>query len=105
MGVRMASDNYWNVKNYIFNFIQSEFLCSLWVARYNKYTFRKVDWFLINDILNIDQTDPLFIWWFFFYSIRWMPELQEMIGQMKDKIANRLKPKRKNLPTTGNFIH
>lgn len=33
-----------------------------------------------------------------------MPELQEMIGQMKDKIANRLKPKRKNLPTTGNFI-
>ncbi|XP_048746948.2 cilia- and flagella-associated protein 99-like isoform X2 [Ostrea edulis] len=31
---------------------------------------------------------------------RWMPELQEMIGQMKDKIANRLKPKRKNLPTT-----
>lgn len=41
----------------------------------------------------------------FFYSIRWMPELQEMVGQMKDKIANRLKPKRKNLPTTGNFIH
>lgn len=39
----------------------------------------------------------------FFYSIRWMPELQEMIGQMKDKIANRLKPKRKNLPTTGNL--
>lgn len=31
---------------------------------------------------------------------RWMPELQDMIGQMKDKIANRLKPKRKNLPTT-----
>ncbi|XP_022343302.2 cilia- and flagella-associated protein 99-like isoform X1 [Crassostrea virginica] len=31
---------------------------------------------------------------------RWMPELQEMIGQMKDKIANRLKPKRKSLQTT-----
>ena len=30
-----------------------------------------------------------------------MPELQEMIGQMKDKIANRLKPKRKSLQTTG----
>lgn len=30
-----------------------------------------------------------------------MPELQEMIGQMKDKIANRLKPKRKSLPATG----
>uniref|UniRef100_K1Q724 Cilia- and flagella-associated protein 99 n=1 Tax=Magallana gigas TaxID=29159 RepID=K1Q724_MAGGI len=35
---------------------------------------------------------------------RWMPELQEMIGQMKDKIANRLKPKRKNLPTTGKVL-
>lgn len=61
---------------------------------------------MINDILNIDQTRLILdLYDDFFYSIRWMPELQEMIGQMKDKIANRLKPKRKNLPTTGNFIH
>ncbi|KAK3094329.1 hypothetical protein FSP39_000366 [Pinctada imbricata] len=31
---------------------------------------------------------------------RWMPELNEMLGQMKDRIDNRLKPKRKQLKVT-----
>ena len=33
--------------------------------------------------------------------IRWMPELEEMVQQMRDKIENKTKPRRKVLSTTG----
>ena len=41
--------------------------------------------------------------WNCMHSSRWMPELKEMVQQMRDKIENKNKPKRKVQNVTGNY--
>ena len=37
----------------------------------------------------------------FSFCYRWLPELQEMVQQLKDKLDNKIKPKKISIKNTG----
>ena len=39
----------------------------------------------------------------FVFEFRWLPELKELIQQLRDKVDNKIKPKKTSVGPTGKF--